>query len=392
MLFGIEAVTGMSLAMVVPGKGNARAWIAERLADWIDELGSPKVTVKADGEAAITALINEVRRRRKIGSTTLREAPEEGEKQSNHLAEGAVGLLKGMIRTLKASAEERLKDTMDPKHPLMPWLVEQASHLRNRYQVGPDGRTPVERQRGRAIDSNVFELGEKVMYTPLKTKGHEEERPRQGIYLGMYKLTGQSIVGTPQGVARCRTVKTMPESMRWDAAAARAIHGTPWDTDASGGERISIQVDMSAPAARAPETPRATVERRRLKIDPWMIETYGKTVGCRGCKALGKEGERAAHEEICRTRIEAKLAETPEGQAKLDRVKRRMDEAIAEKVQRRSEEDRRYVGKRFMLEGLLQREDLNGKMVTVESRSSDGTRWRAIVDGTTRCCRARARL
>ena len=42
------------------------------------------------------------------GSITIFEHPEEGEKQSNHLAEGSVNIVKGLIRTLKSSTESRI--------------------------------------------------------------------------------------------------------------------------------------------------------------------------------------------------------------------------------------------------------------------------------------------
>ena len=40
ILIGAEAKYGLTLAMAVPGKGNAAPWIAKRVADWLDWLGS----------------------------------------------------------------------------------------------------------------------------------------------------------------------------------------------------------------------------------------------------------------------------------------------------------------------------------------------------------------
>ena len=73
---GAEAKYGLTLA------------IAKR----VDCLGSQTVTVKCDNEPAILALAQEIRRLRREGSITIFEHPEEGEKQSNHLAEGTEGL------------------------------------------------------------------------------------------------------------------------------------------------------------------------------------------------------------------------------------------------------------------------------------------------------------
>ena len=95
------------------------------------------------------------------------EHPEEGEKQSNHLAEGGVNIVKGLIRTLKSSTESNLRTEIGPSHPLIPWIIEHAAQVKNRYMVGADGRTPTERLKGRGVQRPVYELGEKVLFLPL---------------------------------------------------------------------------------------------------------------------------------------------------------------------------------------------------------------------------------
>ena len=58
---------------------------------------------------------------RREASFTIFEHPEEGEKQSNQLAEGSVNIVKGLIRILKSSTKSNLRrdwpvssvDTMD---------------------------------------------------------------------------------------------------------------------------------------------------------------------------------------------------------------------------------------------------------------------------------------
>ena len=87
--------------MAVPGKGNAAPWIAKRVADWLDSLGSHTVSLKLDSEPAILALAQEIRRLRREGSITIFVHPEEGEKQSNHLADVGVNMVKGLTRTLE---------------------------------------------------------------------------------------------------------------------------------------------------------------------------------------------------------------------------------------------------------------------------------------------------
>ena len=103
-----------------------------------------------DNEPAILALAQEIRR---DGSITNLKHLEEGEKQSNHLAEGSVNIVKGLIRTLKSSTESNLRTEIGPSHPLIPWIIEHAAQLKNRYMVGrrrqySDGED--ERQRSSA--------------------------------------------------------------------------------------------------------------------------------------------------------------------------------------------------------------------------------------------------
>ena len=203
ILIGAEAKYGLALVMAIPGKGNAAPWIAKRV-DLLDWLG--------DNEPAILASAQEIRSLRREDSITTFEHPEEGEKQSNHLAEGSVNIVKGLIRTLKSSTETNLRTEIGPSHPLIP------AQLKNRYMVGADGRTPTERLRGRGVQRPVYELGEKVLFIPLALarRGDFGARFDYGIYLGCRSFDGQAYAGTPSGVIRCRTVRQLSAQERWD--------------------------------------------------------------------------------------------------------------------------------------------------------------------------------
>ena len=133
---------------------------------WIG-VGSQTVTLKCDNEPAILALVQKIRTLRRQDSITIFEHPKEGEKQGNHLAEGSVNIVKGLIRTLKSSTESNLRTEIGPSQPLIPWIIEHAAQLKNRYMVGADGRTQTERPRGRGVQLPVNELGEKVLFLPL---------------------------------------------------------------------------------------------------------------------------------------------------------------------------------------------------------------------------------
>ena len=57
-------------------------------------------TLKCHNEPAILASAQEIRRLRIENSITILEHPEEGEKRSNHLAEGSVDIVKGHHQNL----------------------------------------------------------------------------------------------------------------------------------------------------------------------------------------------------------------------------------------------------------------------------------------------------
>ena len=129
-----DSKDGMISAMTVPAKGLAAQWIPQRVATWIDACGDGKVRLKFDNENPIKALAEVVRKHREAGSTTVFESPEEGESQSNQTVEGAVGIAKGMIRTIKAATDANLKTELAPGHPLILWFVEHALQMRNRFR------------------------------------------------------------------------------------------------------------------------------------------------------------------------------------------------------------------------------------------------------------------
>lgn len=278
VLFGQEAKYGLSIAMAVPGKGNVKPWIGKRFADWLTDLGHSTVAIRADNERPIIALMQEVRRYRAgTGETQIERTPE-GEKPCNSYGESGVNVVKGLIRTLKSATEANLGEEMSPDHPLLPWLVEQAAQLRNHYQVLEGGLTAVEKIRGRAVDNTIFEFAESVLYTPFVPIAQGAPRPKEGIYLGIYGRSGQSIIGTPQGVVRCRSVKARSEGERWNAEAARAVKGTPWCPSGEDGEKTEVEIDM--PDATGDEIPpegEHITTRRRFKIAAWMLREFGYT-------------------------------------------------------------------------------------------------------------------
>ena len=76
----------------------------EQLAAWADMLGSSQIAIRSDGEPAVVQVAAAVRDARRARSVTNLETSAPGDHAGNGLAERAVGLVGGMVRTLKNEA------------------------------------------------------------------------------------------------------------------------------------------------------------------------------------------------------------------------------------------------------------------------------------------------
>ena len=89
----------------VERKGAADPHAVEKLAEWVEVLGSTQVTMRSDGEPAVMQVAAAVRDAIMAGSVTTLENSALGNHAGSGLAERAVGLVGGMVRTLKNELE-----------------------------------------------------------------------------------------------------------------------------------------------------------------------------------------------------------------------------------------------------------------------------------------------
>ena len=73
-----------------------------KLAAWVVVLGSTQVTTRSDGEPAVMQAAAAVRAARRAGSVTALDTSAWSDHAGNGLAERAVGLVGGMVTTLKS--------------------------------------------------------------------------------------------------------------------------------------------------------------------------------------------------------------------------------------------------------------------------------------------------
>ena len=210
-----------------------------------------------------------------------------GESQSNGIIDRAVGLVAGEARTLKAALEHRMGTIVPPDARILCWLVEKATYLMNRCDIGSDGKTPQQRLHGRRDNTPILEFGEKILCTPAKAVrgGKWEPRFYPGVFVGMRNSSSEAVVVTEQGTAiktRSANIRRIPESERWDADRILGIRAFPWSPDGSynafdirvGLERLAEMVPRD-PGEVLMENKMARTYHRRADFEQW-----GLSEGC----------------------------------------------------------------------------------------------------------------
>ena len=152
--------TKMLFAHVVPKKGVMVNHGVTQLMKDIDRVGHKKLCLKSDGERALVAIQEELRKQRI--DETLSENSLVGDSRSNGIAERAVQSVAEQIRVLRTALEAKLKAKVPGNHPVICWLIEHSADLLNKYQEGDDGRTAYHRLRGKSWNHEMVEFGKKV--------------------------------------------------------------------------------------------------------------------------------------------------------------------------------------------------------------------------------------
>ena len=106
------------------------------------------------------------------------------------------------------------------------------------------------------------------------------------MYLGHRDESGEAIIGTKEGIVKCRSFRRkVIKEERWDAQAIKDIQGTPWrPVPGRGGDEIRIDVripegktSIPVPVIGAEEQ---EITRRRVRINKSDIMRRGMTPKC----------------------------------------------------------------------------------------------------------------
>ena len=148
LLIGRDSRSKMLFAHMIPRKGISHgSWNFERVNEDIAKLGYRRLIVKQDKEPAIVAQVREAQRIAG-GIEVLDELAHTGDPQSNGAAEQAVWTVKSKTVSVLTTLESRIKRKVPLHHPIAGWAAQFAADCINRYVIGSDGLSVIQRLRG----------------------------------------------------------------------------------------------------------------------------------------------------------------------------------------------------------------------------------------------------
>ena len=219
------------MAHMVQCKGAKDDWAIKKVLLDIEDFGyaGAKIVVKSDQEPAMVDFQRKIMESRK--AETVPKNSQVGESQANGEAENAIKRLQEQIRTIKDDLEAKTSLDIEMSHLIMPWLIEWAGIVLNRYMIYKDGHTAFRNITGKSSKRPVANFGEKVLYMPLKTERLKmdkvEPKMKEGLWLGIRHRSDEAIIGTTGGVVKARTIRRLPKDQRWDQALINNLRGTP---------------------------------------------------------------------------------------------------------------------------------------------------------------------
>ena len=118
---------------------------------------------------------------------------------------------------MKSALGDHLGTDIRAPSNILPWLIEYASVLINRYEMGANGKTGFERVRGKPSKMLGVEFGEKPNFrrVPLPGRlGRLDSLCHQGLLVG-YKFTSGNILLSTTRVLSERVRGRLPVEERW---------------------------------------------------------------------------------------------------------------------------------------------------------------------------------
>ena len=326
--------TGMLWASTIPAKG-ADTFTTNFVLSCLDEMGYRRIILKSDNEVSIKALKDSIKAAAKT-ELSLEEG-KTGDKPSTGSVESAVKETNRQCRAMKSALEEKLGKSIPDRHAIWTWLARHACFLISRYRVGPDGRTPYERLKGKRWRRPLVVFGERVHFRPLQSyvSGRSDLAPKldMGVYVGTHGRNGDALVMTKEGVIKGGSLKRLTVEERW--ADVELFRGTPWKMRPKSEEDVeaaAVRIELPAAEGRLmPEPVARDSGPRNLYVTRRDVEG-NYTAGCPGCIAIQVGLPARAHSTECRTLVQNRLMATDEGKERVAKAQKRKEGGAAPKV------------------------------------------------------------
>lgn len=374
-------------AAIHPSKGVRFDGIEDAVAFWVrylNRLGYKRVIFRSDNEAALLSLIERIRTA--WHGEVVPETSEVEDPQSNGAAEAAVGIIKGMVRTLKLRLEACIQTKVPDGHAVYAWMVNHAAGSYRRFRVGPDGKTPYERLTTRKWGAQMAEFGEYVWFTPSSSsESSGTSRMNSGYYLGPLDGKKGSCIMTENGVTQSRSIRRRATSEAWNAKILETVNCVPLipPSHARAGPTVRGPVHHDPNAEGVAQDHDVEARRgqpRRAMLLYRDFERYGWTSGCDLCLRM-ETGRplRGLHTEGCRQRMERILQHADDGRARIERAAEKFakeaERMVEEEEADRASPDRWRAGWVAKLRNLVKRPELNGSDVVLVKLKSHRGRW-----------------
>ena len=355
-----------SYALTTKAVLSGDGWIQRRIAQDIDNVGHKdvKVMVESDQEHAMVALQKEVQRIRSAKSIPVNSPV--GESERNGRIENTIRRVEDKFRTFKSHVETEAKITIEQDSPIHTWMVRWSGELISKYSPGKDGKTSYERIRGQPCRRPIVQFCESVLYLPLHAANTDENKAepkmKDGIWLGVIERIEEHIIGTDEGIVKCRTIKRRPVDQQWNGAQILAVKGSiAQPVPRHNSDRIPTAVlDREGKPVRSKHRPemshkykpqqpatRLANEPRALKIFKKDVEKHGATGGCQACTEAIMDrstAERAIrslvpHNVECRLRMTELMRQDDVDKLRVNRVEERKNRFSEEKAAAQSNKD-----------------------------------------------------
>ena len=323
---------------LVPCKGTSHPWPTKVLVQDLDRTGYRKVILKCDQEPSIIALAMDAKSQWS-GECIIEHSPK-GESKSNGEVERAVQSVHGMTRTLKEHVEQEADIVLDPRSPVLAWMIEDSGTVMNLFHRGEphDGMTAYHRLRGRPWKIDLPPFGESIEFM-RRTQSKLDKRWERGLFLGIKESTSEKIVGNNSGIFVVQSIRRIAEP-RYDAKLLTDLRGLPWKPQPDGPERADLPEPITV-HPECPDVPRRVAspvikdeQVRRFYITRASLEKHGYTPGCPACVAMQAKTRKPGidHSLECRSRIEEAIKSDPVGKRRFDEHEERTTAKIARRI------------------------------------------------------------